>query len=102
MAEGVNDAKPEDLKPPLGLSCAAGPEISKTRSMPARLAYITRIDGQCLYADAALEVALGHLEVERHRVNAAFLEVAAIGLLVMAAEGGKLCEISFLHYHIKN
>ena len=102
MEESVHNAHSEHLKTPFGLPGTARPEAPKSRSVLACFADIARIDSQSLDADAALEVALSHLEVERHRVNAAFLEVAAIGLLVMAAEGGKLREISFLHHYIKN
>ena len=102
MEEGVHDAHSEQLKSPFGLPGRARPEEPKSRSVLARLADIARIDSQCLDADAVLEIVLGHAEVERYRVCTALLEVVAIGLLVIAAEGGKLSEISFLHHYIKN
>ena len=102
MEEGVHNAHSEHLKTPFGLPGRARPEESKSRSVLACLADIARIDSQSLDADAVLEIVLGHTEVERYRVCTAFLEVVAIGLLVIAAEGGKLSEISFLHHDIKN
>lgn len=66
------------------------------------IADVAGVDGQSLDTDAALEILLRHPEVERHRVHAAFLEVAAIGLLVGRAERAQLREIIFLHHNKKN
>ena len=102
MAECVYDAHAKYLKTPLGLACNSRPEVTDSGRMPAGLADIAGINGQSLDAYAALEVLLCQLEVETHHVNAAFLEVAAIGLLIGCTERAQLREISFLHHNIKN
>ena len=102
VPERVYDAHAKDLESPFGLSCNTGPEVAESGRVPARLADVAGVDGQSLDTDAALEILLRHPEVERHRVHAAFLEVAAIGLLVGRAERAQLREISFLHHNKKN
>ena len=102
MAESVDDADAEYLKPPLGPAGGAGPEIARTGRMSAGLADIARINGKRLDADAVAEVGSGQGKIERRRIHAAFLEVAAIGLLIGRAECGKLREIGFLHHNKKN
>jgi len=102
MPERVNDAHAEDFEPQFGLARDTGPEISEPGGAPAELADVAGVDGQGLDADAAIEILPRHPEVERHRVHAAFLEVAAIGLLVGRAERAQLREIGFLHHNKKN
>ena len=85
-----------------GLARDAGPEVAESGRALARLVDVAGVDGQGLEAGAALEELPGHPQVERHRVHAAFLEVAAVGLLVGRAERAQLCEIGFLHHNKKN